>query len=98
MKNNQTNQTGRGGARPGAGRKQNTPNRVTQELQAKVASEGMTPLDYLLAVMRDTGADDLARRDCAKAAAQYVHPKLASVDMRADVTMLAPEDKQWLGD
>ena len=38
----------RGGARPGAGRKPGTPNRVTAELQAAVAASGETPLDYML--------------------------------------------------
>jgi hypothetical protein len=85
MKNNQTIKGGRGGARAGAGRRPNTPNRVTQELQAKVASEGITPLDYLLSVMRDAKADDGKRIDCAKAAAQYVHPKLASVEAKQTI-------------
>lgn len=44
----------------------------------------MTPLDYLLSVMRDTEQGDDARRDAAKAAAPYVHPKLASVELTGD--------------
>lgn len=49
-----------------------------------VAASGMTPLDYLLSVMRDVDSDPDARRDAAKAAAPYVHPKLASVELTGD--------------
>lgn len=42
----------KGGKRPGAGRKPNTPNKATQDRQAKVASGGATPLDVLLDGMR----------------------------------------------
>ena len=70
----------RGGARQGAGRKPGTPNRVTAELQAAVAASGETPLDYMLLVMRDAGEEPSRRDDMAKAAAPYVHAKLAAVD------------------
>lgn len=68
----------RGGKRDGAGRKAGTPNKATQERQKKVASTGITPLDYMLKVMRDDKADASRRDEMAKAAAPYVHPKLAS--------------------
>lgn len=44
------------------------------------------PLDYLLKIMRDEQSEESTRIDCAKAAAQYLHPKLAAVDMHADVS------------
>lgn len=69
----------KGGKRPGAGRKAGVPNKRTAELQDAVASTGMTPLDYMLKVMRDDGEDDFARRQCAIAAAPYVHAKLSSI-------------------
>jgi len=77
----------RGGARPGAGRKPGTPNRVTAELQAAVAASGEVPLDYMLRVMRDEGEEPSRRDDMAKAAAPYVHAKLAAVHatLEADV-------------
>lgn len=68
-----------GGARPGAGRKKNGSNKLTAEAAAK-ASEGLSPLDYLLSVVRDIGADEARRIDAAKAAAPYCHPKRAAVD------------------
>jgi hypothetical protein len=70
----------RGGPRPGAGRPKGTPNKKTAELRAKVEAEGVTPLDFLLGVMRDDAEDMDRRIECAKAAAQYVHPKLSSIE------------------
>ncbi|TWG90335.1 hypothetical protein L598_000700000920 [Mesorhizobium sp. J18] len=69
----------RGGKRDGAGRKPGTPNKASIERQKKVAATGITPLDYMLKVMRDPKADAGRRDDMAKAAAPYVHPKLASM-------------------
>ena len=84
MKNIQVDSS-HGGARSGAGRKANTPNKRTAALQAHVAATGETPLDYLLSVMRNVGADEAQRIDCAKAAAPYVHSKLSSVDAKIDI-------------
>jgi hypothetical protein len=39
------------------------------------------PLDFLLATMRDEGNDFATRLNAAKAAAPYVHAKLASVEV-----------------
>ena len=75
----------RGGARPGAGRKPGGRNKMTQEAIAK-GTDGLSPLDYLLSVMRDAGADEAKRIDAAKAAAPYVHPKLQPVDGEGDTT------------
>lgn len=69
----------RGGNRPGAGRKRGTPNKASIERQKKVAATGITPLDYMLKVMRDPNAGAGRRDEMAKAAAPYVHPKLASM-------------------
>jgi hypothetical protein len=41
-----------GGAREGAGRKRNVPNKASQKRQAEVARTGETPLAYMLWVMR----------------------------------------------
>jgi len=40
----------------------------------------MTPLDYMLKVMRDEENPAEMRLDAAHKAAPYVHPKLASVE------------------
>lgn len=70
----------RGGARNGAGRKLGAANKMNQEARAKAAEGGITPLDYMLEVLRDETAEASARMDAAKAAAPYVHAKLASVE------------------
>jgi hypothetical protein len=70
----------RGGARPGAGRKQGVANKATQEAVAEAAATGELPRDYMLRVMRDPDADDRRRDAMAIAAAQYLHSKLAAVE------------------
>lgn len=75
----------RGGARPGAGRKKGGANKVTQEAVEKAKKGGIMPLDYLLGIMRDKAADEAKRIDCAKAAAQYLHPKLNAVDVSGEI-------------
>lgn len=69
-----------GGYRPGSGRKKGTRNRDTLNMLAEIEQSGLTPLQYLLEVMRDTSRDDGVRIDAAKAAAPYVHAKLAQVE------------------
>lgn len=55
--------------------------------------EGLTPLEYLLDVMRNESEDAAVRRDAAKAAAPYMHPRLASTDVRAVVSQ---SHEDWL--
>lgn len=62
-------------------------------------TNGLSPLDYMLEVLRDQGADRQTRMDAAKAAAPYVHSRLSNVDMsvtNADkpVAELADSDLQ----
>lgn len=66
----------RGGKREGAGRPVGAENKVSAEQRAEIAASGLTPLAYMLAVMRDEAADEAKRLDAAKAAAPYVHPRL----------------------
>lgn len=75
---NQGNQ--RGGKRPGSGRKPGSKNTRTAELARKAAEAGLTPLEYLLSLMRDEERETNVRLDAAKAAAPYVHPKLANIE------------------
>ena len=64
------------------GRKKGTPNKATAVRQAEITASGLTPLDFMLSVMRDEQADKAARLDAAKAAAPYVHPRLAAIESR----------------
>lgn len=70
----------RGGARPGAGRKKGSPNKRTAEIAKAVEESGVTPLEYMLNVMRDVVQEPALRFEAAKAAAPYVHSKLSSVE------------------
>lgn len=71
----------RGGARSGAGRKRGVPNKASVARQKKVAATGITPLDYMLSVMRDEKSEPGRRDDMAKASAPYVHPRLATTQV-----------------
>lgn len=74
----------RGGARKGAGRKVGSVTKRTREIAERAVTEGLTPLDYMLAVMRDEAADSARRDDMAKAAAPYIHPRLASTELKGE--------------
>lgn len=80
----------RGGKRPGAGRKQGAPNKATAARQKAVEKSGLTPLDYMLSIMRDTKLKTEDRFEAAKAAAPYVHPKLANVDHKSSDGSMSP--------
>lgn len=69
------------------GRVKGVPNKATQARQAAIAASGLTPLDFLLAVMRDEAKPLPERLDAAKAVAPYVHPKLASVEHRGETAL-----------
>jgi hypothetical protein len=70
----------RGGKRPGAGRKAGAPNKATAKQRDAVKASGLTPLDYMLSILRDETMTTESRFEAAKAAAPYVHPKLANID------------------
>jgi hypothetical protein len=80
----------RGGAREGAGRKAGTANVKSREIADKAAAQGLTPLEYMLAVMRNDEADSGRRDDMAKAAAPYIHARLAAVEHKGNVPMMPP--------
>lgn len=60
--------------------------KIDAEARAK-AHEGLTPLDYMLGVLRDEAETDDRRMDAAKAAAPYVHARLSSVDANVEGKM-----------
>jgi hypothetical protein len=62
------------------GRKKGSLNKVTAAQRAEIVASGETPLDYMLRVMRDPSVEHTRRDEMAKAAAPYVHSRLASVD------------------
>jgi len=77
---------GRGGARVGGGRKAGQRNKLTAALMEAVAASGITPLEYMLSVMRDTDLDMKDRMSAAASAAPYTHSKLASLTVDAHIS------------
>lgn len=72
--------SGHGGRRKGAGRKPGSITKRSREIAEGALAEGLTPLEFMLQVLRDEGRAFEDRMDAAKAAAPYVHAKLAAVD------------------
>jgi hypothetical protein len=71
--------------KPGAsgnprGRPRGSRNRRTRALVEAAQAGGELPLDYMLRVMRDPNATAKRRDEMAKAAAPFLHSKLASIE------------------
>lgn len=85
----------KGGARQGAGRKKGTVSQKTREkkeLAARIASEGITPLEVMGEALRyfhrnAMGGEDVDQKELlmavaiAEKMAPYVHPKLSAVQV-----------------
>ncbi len=68
------------------GRQKGVRNKASTAKAAQVAASGLTPLDYMLSVLRDT-TQPASRRDWASsAAAPYIHPKLATLQSNVNLT------------
>jgi hypothetical protein len=82
--NNLTKQRGRpfktGTSGNPHGRPMGSRNKRTKALIEAAQVGGEMPLDYMLRVMRDPNARAKRRDEMAKAAAPYVHSKLASIE------------------
>lgn len=61
------------------GRKAGIPNKATAAKALAVAASGLTPLDYMLSVMRDESGAPEIRLEAVRAAAPYVHPRWSAV-------------------
>lgn len=85
---------GRGGKRPGAGRKKGSLGKKTVE--AKAAKDGVTPLEYLLKRMRNTKLPHERREQLAIAAAPYCHPRMAAINHTGDMTLKTMTQEQWV--
>lgn len=62
------------------GRPAGSKNKASVARQQAIAASGLTPLDYMLGVLRNPRAAAARRAWAAAAAAPYVHPKLASIE------------------
>ena len=81
------------GAPKSGGRSPGTPNRKTAETQKAVEESGLTPLQYMLSVMRNDNEEGQRRLAAAQAAAPYVHAKLSSVELTGEGG--GPVDMNW---
>lgn len=51
---------------------------------AALLAGGETPLEFMLRILRDPTQDYSIKADMAKAAAPYVHPRLATTEITGD--------------
>jgi hypothetical protein len=90
------------GSAPGerrGGRQKGTPNKRTafvRQAADLALQSGDTPLEYLLAVMRNDAVPAEQRLEAAKAAAPYVHPKLSSIDHSGQLGLREMTHEEWL--
>jgi hypothetical protein len=63
---------------------------IVQEAVVVAVASHQTPLEYMLAVLRDPTVDYHRRDDMAKAAAPYVHAKLAMTAIAVDNRIAPP--------
>jgi hypothetical protein len=89
----------RGGARPGAGRPRSQPAYVLPLAEAA----GLSPLEYMLSVIRDPKAETSRRDRLAMAAAPYCHPRIADrsiamKEQRAAAAKKAAVNSEWEAD
>jgi hypothetical protein len=73
------------GSKPGerrGGRQKGTRNKLTQEIARAASEGGITPLEYMLRVLRDETETPERRDWAAEKAAPYMHPRLASADAK----------------
>jgi hypothetical protein len=66
------------------GRKKGSRNKRPRELIERIEASGLVPLEYMLSVMRDETAPPERRDEMAKAAAPFVHPRLAAMKVSGD--------------
>jgi hypothetical protein len=74
------------------GRPKGSANKASVARAEEVEASGLTPLDFMLGAMRDEEQPINIRLDAAKAAAQYVHPKLSAVEVKAEVSTKSNDD------
>lgn len=75
----------RGGRRPGSGRKPGAATKKTREAAELILAAGITPLGYFQGLLEGTMAFDEVKFEAAKAAAPYVHARLAAVEHSGSV-------------
>lgn len=58
---------------------------MTERAREEAAKGGITPLDFMLSILRDEQKDMAERFEAAKAAAPYMHARLAAVEHSGEI-------------
>ncbi len=76
----------RGGYRPGSGRKPGAKTKKTREVAELIwATATITPLGYMQGLLDGTQEFDVVKFEAAKAAAPYVHARLAAIEHSGEI-------------
>jgi hypothetical protein len=86
----------RGGARPNSGPKKGAKYRFNRELAERLKATGeVTPLDVMLAMMKDPDLPPEVRVRAAKGAAPYCHKRLPiALEVTGRFEFLSPEERE----
>jgi hypothetical protein len=71
----------KGGKREGAGRKKGSKQKKTVDLALKAAQEGLTPLEFMLQILRDEEQPHDERKWAAEKAAPFIHARLQATEL-----------------
>ena len=63
------------------GRAKGTPNKAGFKREAEIRASGLSPLDFMLDVLRNEDSPTEERKWAAKEAAPYIHPRQSTVDV-----------------
>ena len=79
-----------------AGRPKGALNQFSMKKAREIVESGITPVDFLVGVVRDEEADIKLRIEAARAAAPYVHPRLSTTEL--DLTTRSDKPEWELSD
>src|SRR5829696_223748 len=75
------------GRRAGSGRKRTGANKLDTIARKAAMEICITPLEFMLAILRNEANSDAVRMEAAKAAAPYVHARLAHIEKETELTV-----------
>ena len=82
----------RGGKRKGAGRKPGAATVKTREAANLMSAAGITPLGYFQGLLDGSQLFDEVKFEAAKAAAPYVHARLAAIEHSGQIDLKRASD------